>query len=78
MKYEAKMKMTLVTTKEELQEGYHLVSDDIYKAVALVLLDNKIFPMDFCKKSPNGRHSFYQDTDGFSVVFNCVYCGKRK
>lgn len=31
-----------------------------------------------CSKSPDGRHSFHQDTDGFHTVLDCTYCGKRQ
>jgi hypothetical protein len=38
------MRMSIVTTKEELREGDHLVPDEVYKAVALFLMEKSLFP----------------------------------
>lgn len=38
----------------------------------------KSHELGFCPKSPDGRHSFHQDTENFNVVFDCSYCGQRK
>lgn len=33
---------------------------------------------DVCPQSPDGEHHYYQDTEGFHVVFDCTYCGHRR
>lgn len=75
------MKMRIVTTKEELQEGDHLVLEEVYKAVALLLMENSLFPFtdrspDVCPTCHGNKTLPQEQTDNPVKCWDCLGSGK--